>query len=203
MRTIQVSKRAIARLLVVAGVAAVFATGVVAANAAESAGGTATHSKVVSSVEPAYAGRCDSWCTLRNYAAPWQCLDADTANIHSNGDKVQLWGCSGGWNQQWRASSSMDKFGGRWLINRASGKCLDIDMSRAGSNGARVMLWDCGGDQTHWKYYTTYGSWTGRFQNMYSYKCLDADSYYLGNGGKVQQWSCSGGNNQSWNLNDV
>jgi hypothetical protein len=207
MRTIQVPKRAIARLLVVAGVAAVFATSVVAANAAESSNGGAAHTAVRSNVRAVPPGsRCASWCTLRNYAAPWQCLDADTTNINSNGDKVQLWGCSGGWNQQWRASEAADELGGRLLINRASGRCLDADSWAIHYNGDKVQLWDCGGTEAynqHWRYYTTHGSWTGQFVNMASSTCLDADSRYLGNGGEVQIWSCSGGYNQSWNLNDV
>ena len=68
----------IARLLVMAGVVAMLATGAVAANAAETPVATAQHAVSVSAVQP--ATRCANWCELKNHKAPWQCLDADTAH---------------------------------------------------------------------------------------------------------------------------
>lgn len=44
-------------------------------------------------------------------------------------------------------------------------------------------------------------SWAGaQVPNLYSMRCLDADTNTIGNNGtKIQLWSCTGANNQHWN----
>jgi hypothetical protein len=188
-------------LLAAAAVAgALLTAGTVIANAAARSGGAKP-----AAVQPAdIPGRCVNWCRLISYRNPALCLDADTTHLYQDGDKVQLWGCNFNWNQQWRASQSADELGGRYLINRADSMCLDADNAHIYQNGAAVTMWHCGNGayNQHWRYYTTHGAYTGQFVNMGSGKCLDADAAYIGNGDRIQQWSCSGGSNQSWTLVD-
>ena len=90
--------------------------------------------------------------------ADGKCLDADSNNIASNGDTVQLWGCWGGINQAWnwqncRANGLCE------LVNAADGKCLDADSNSIASNGDRVQLWNCwGGANQYWHISNAYAN---------------------------------------------
>jgi hypothetical protein len=75
------------------------------------------------------------------------CLDAETDNggkPNQNGDKVQLYACTGSVQQQWRYDTANHR-----LINRYAGLCLDAKTEsatvNAGWNGDKVQLWSCSG----------------------------------------------------------
>jgi hypothetical protein len=90
------------------------------------------------------------WGTITNGGSN-RCLDADTGTIGSNGTKVQLWSCSGGFNQLWLRRSDGS------IINGWSGRCLDADLGTIGSDGTKVQLWDCwGGSNQKWNAKTQY-----------------------------------------------
>jgi Ricin-type beta-trefoil lectin domain len=75
-----------------------------------------------------------------------QCLDADLAQIGSDGTNVQLYHCSGGDNQIWlypaRASGENGMYSGP-LRNLQSGRCLDVFLPRFPAQGSNVQLWTC------------------------------------------------------------
>ena len=53
-----------------------------------------------------------------------------------NGAKIQLWPCTGGWNQVWVHQSNGE------LVNPHSGKCL-TDPGYSTVNGTQLVLWSC------------------------------------------------------------
>jgi endo-1,4-beta-xylanase len=127
-----------------------------------------------------------------------KCLDADLNNIWSNGDRAQLWDCSGGANQQWAWGTGSQCSNPAEvvceLINQYSGKCLDADSTGIGNNGDTVQLWDCwGGANQMWHI-----GWCDpgnpnycEIINQADGKCLDADLNNINtNGDKVQLWDC-------------
>jgi hypothetical protein len=57
---------------------------------------------------------------------------------------VELWACTGGANQQWRARNGT-------LVNPVSGKCLD-DPRFNTSNGTQLEVYTCnGGSNQQWR----------------------------------------------------
>jgi Ricin-type beta-trefoil lectin domain len=78
---------------------------------------------------------------LRN-VADGKCLDADANGINNNGDKVQLWDCSGGTEQKWRVYHAFGSPYDFIFVNLANGKVLDADANGVNNNGGRVQVWD-------------------------------------------------------------
>ncbi|WP_170208632.1 RICIN domain-containing protein [Micromonospora pisi] len=83
-------------------------------------------------------------------------------------------------------------------------RCLDADRDTANGNGTKVQLWDCqyGAKLQMWRVKV---HWTGAGQqyrvisNIETGRCLDGDTSYIGNGGKVQLWDCQpGADAQAW-----
>lgn len=120
-----------------------------------------------------------------------RCLDIQSFGT-ADGTPVQLWDCSGNWNQKW-------SYTGGVFVNPQSGKCLDV--AGAGTaNGTQVRLWSCNG--------TVAQQWqvngNGTITNPNSGKCLDADNQGTANGTRIQIWDCYGGGgtqaNQVWSL---
>ena len=79
----------------------------------------------------------------------FMCLDAksDAPNSpHNNGDKVQLWTCSGASNQLWDYTAELGNWGN--IYNEDGYKCLDAQ-SDAPHNpavpGDGIQLYDCNG----------------------------------------------------------
>jgi hypothetical protein len=56
----------------------------------------------------------------------------------ANRSMVELWTCTGGPNQQWRAVNGT-------LVNPASGKCLD-DPRFVTTDGTQLEIYTCNGD---------------------------------------------------------
>jgi hypothetical protein len=79
-----------------------------------------------------------------------KCLDADIGHgLVTNGTKVQLWTCTGGYNQVWYIGSLNIVFLSKVYYNPNNGLCLDADSSQGlPRNGARVQTWhDLGNGQ--------------------------------------------------------
>lgn len=103
------------------------------------------------------------------------------------------------------------------LLNQGDGYnlCLDAendDGGNPGQNGDKVQLWTCnsGAAQQHWNIncddgdycqYAPIATITSQYGN---HLCLDAEndsgSNPSQNGDKVQMWTCSGGENQQWEV---
>ncbi|WP_369380409.1 ricin-type beta-trefoil lectin domain protein [Streptomyces sp. cg36] len=116
-----------------------------------------------------------------------KCADAkDRSN--NNGTPIQLWDCTGDYNQKWQIIGSS---------LQTMGKCLDVPRESGGGNGATVQLWDCnGGDNQQWM--PTAKDTIGLWVNAWSGKCLDLPGGNTWNGTRLQIWDCNGGPNQMW-----
>lgn len=119
-----------------------------------------------------------------------RCLDIQSYGT-ADGTPVQLWDCSGNWNQQWSHS-------GNTFVNPQSGKCLDV--AGAGTaDGTQVRLWSCNGTVAQqWQVNSN-----GTITNPNSGKCLDATGQGTANGTLLQIWDCYVGGtqaNQVWTL---
>ncbi len=86
------------------------------------------------------------------------CLDANDSGSTAgkNGDKVQLWKCTGNANQFW-SPGAQDSAGFETLFNdEYQSKCLNANDSPSLGDGSKVQLWGCGGvandmwDVTNW-----------------------------------------------------
>ncbi|GID33124.1 poly(ethylene terephthalate) hydrolase family protein [Paractinoplanes brasiliensis] len=117
--------------------------------------------------------------------ASGRCADI-TGYGTADGTRLQLYDCTGQWNQTWN-------YTGNTLVNPQSGKCLN-----AGSDGTSVNLWTCnGGNAQKW---TLQGN--GNLVSTASGKCLDAIGQGTGNGTGLQIYNCVAGGqgNQQWSL---
>src|ERR1039457_3614599 len=77
----------------------------------------------------------------------------------ANGNKIQMWDCTGGINQQWTVEPDGTL--------QVYGKCMDITGANYG-NGTLIELWDCnGGGNQQWH------ASNGTLVNPASGKCLD------------------------------
>ncbi|MBB4928090.1 GH12 family glycosyl hydrolase domain-containing protein [Kitasatospora kifunensis] len=107
----------------------------------------------------------------------------------ADGTPVQLWDCSGAWNQNWTSTAGT-------VVNPQSGKCLDV-AGGGTADGTQVRLWSCNGTGAQqWQFNAD-----GTVTNPQSGKCLDAAG--SGNGALLQIWDCYGGGtrpNQVWSL---
>ncbi|MFC0842782.1 RICIN domain-containing protein [Streptomyces noboritoensis] len=112
-----------------------------------------------------------------------RCLDLSEWGS-TDGTPVQLWDCSGDWNQRWTEAGST-------VVNPHTGKCLDVS-GGAGANGTRVQLWTCNGTGAQqWRFNPN-----GTLTNPPSGKCLDAGG--SANGSLLQIWDCWATANQLW-----
>ena len=83
----------------------------------------------------------------------------DSAFSTANGNKIQMWDCTGGVNQQWTVQPDGTL--------QVYGKCMDITGANYG-NGTLIELWTCnGGANQQWK------ASNGTLVNPASGKCLD------------------------------
>lgn len=140
------------------------------------------------------------------------CLDAEDdsgGNPSQDGDRVQMWQCNGGNNQEWSFVSVLN--GQDWqIVNEASGKCLDAEADQYGdpdSNGDRIQLWTCnGGHNQYWSEALSCsdGLYSAVYFNQYAIdhgfsKVLDANNSGLDpdvNGDFTQVWTPNYNKNQ-------
>ena len=114
-----------------------------------------------------------------------KCVD-DSAFSTANGNKIQMWDCTGGINQQWTVEPDGTL--------QVYGKCMDITGANYG-NGTLIELWDCnGGASQQWQ------ASNGTLVNPASGKCLDDPNSNTANGTQLILWTCNGGTNQQWRL---
>jgi poly(3-hydroxybutyrate) depolymerase len=116
-----------------------------------------------------------------------RCVDI-TGFGTSDGTRLQLYDCTGGWNQKWSYTNST-------FVNPQSGKCLNV----AGTgNGSAVNLSTCNGSGAQrWQLQSN-----GNVVNTQSGRCLDAVGRGTGNGTLLQIYDCVAGgqSNQQWSL---
>jgi hypothetical protein len=114
-----------------------------------------------------------------------KCVD-DSAFSTANGNKIQMWDCTGGVNQQWTVASNGTL--------QVYGKCMDITGANY-NNGTLIELWQCnGGANQQWQ------ATNGELVNPASGKCLDDPGSNTANGTQLELWACNGGTNQQWHL---
>lgn len=136
------------------------------------------------------------------------CLDANDAGSTAgmNGDKVQLWTCTGKNNQYWEYGGESAS-GNFTLINHQyPSKCLNADDAGGLKDGQKVQLWDCGVDTSN--EYWDVADWATCVDSGFdctlpleadNYKwVLDAEAQHIGDGDKVQIWTPNGLLNQYW-----
>ena len=115
------------------------------------------------------------------------CLDA-YGNGTTNGTEIDIWGCSGGANQDWTVNANGT------ITGVQSRSCLDA-YGNGTTNGTVVDLWTCnGGTNQQWKVNAN-----GTITGVQSGLCLDVYGQDTANGSKVDLWTCNGGTNQEWN----
>jgi Ricin-type beta-trefoil lectin domain/Putative Ig domain len=105
-----------------------------------------------------------------------KCLD-DTGNRSTNGNKIQIWTCTGGTAQRWTIA--------RDGTIRIHGKCLDVT-GRSTLNGAKLQLWSCTGGLNQAWVPTEYAD----LQGVASGKCLTDPGATTRNGTQVQIQTC-------------
>ena len=119
--------------------------------------------------------------------ASGRCVDISGMNT-ANGTPLQLWDCTGGWNQRWSYTNAA-------LVNPQSGKCLNVSGT---ANGTRVTLSSCtGATAQQWQFRAN-----GNVANVQSGRCLDAVGQGTANGTALQIYDCvaAGQANQQWTL---
>jgi hypothetical protein len=127
-----------------------------------------------------------------------KCMD-DTNGSSTNGNKVQIWGCSGGANQKWTYAPS--PYPGGLGTLKHNGKCLAVSGGGI-ADGTKVELWTCNGTESQQWYIAGYGE----LLNGGSGTCLDDPSSSTTNGKQLDIHSCtvtSTGattSNQAWTL---
>ena len=121
--------------------------------------------------------------------ASGRCVDITGFNTN-DGTRLQLYDCTGGWNQRWSSTNNT-------FVNPQSGKCLNVS-GGATANGTAVNLWTCNGSGAQrWQLQSN-----GNLVNTQSGRCLDAVNRGTGNGTLLQIYDCVAGgqSNQQWSL---
>jgi glucosylceramidase len=123
----------------------------------------------------------------------------------SNGTAVQQWTCySGNTNQEWQFQPTS---GGYYEVVTRNAPALGWDVTGgpgATGNGVPIQLWTYGGgtNQQWMPVQHADGSYSFTPRNNTS-ECLDVTNASTADGAGLQQWSCTGGSNQSFTLNAV
>lgn len=118
-----------------------------------------------------------------------RCVDITGFNTN-DGNRLQLYDCTGGWNQKWSYANNT-------FVNPQSGKCLNVS-GGATTNGTAVNLWACNGTGAQrWQLQSN-----GNVVNTQSGRCLDAANRGTSNGTLLQIYDCVAGgqSNQQWSL---
>jgi hypothetical protein len=118
------------------------------------------------------------------------CLDIPNGNI-ANGQRVQIYTCHGGWNQQWRAYAD-----GTIRPASNSGYCLDVP-GGWNSPGNVLQLWQCWGGVNQQFRFDNNGE---IIFNVPGGNCLNVQTGTPSPGNAVQLYSCNGGANELWHL---
>lgn len=122
-----------------------------------------------------------------------KCID-DANNSSSNGNKVQIWGCTGSANQKWAYYPDTNPGGAGILVH--NDKCLAVS-GNGTANGTKVELYTCNGTYSQQWYLT--GD-QGQLLNWGSSTCLDDPSSSTTNGTQLDISTCTDGHNQAWTV---
>lgn len=126
--------------------------------------------------------------TLRQWGGSNKCLD-DSGYGKSSGAAVDLWSCTGNWNQNWTFAQD-----GTVRVN--GNLCLDV-VGESTQNYAKMQLWACnsGDNAQQWRV----GS-NSQLINPRSGKCLTVAVASAANGYRPVLGTCATGNvaNQHW-----
>jgi hypothetical protein len=156
---------------------------------------------------PVHATTVGLWGTVHRGGSN-SCID-DTNFSLSWGNRMQIWGCVNNSNQHWRVlvgqSWSFALDGVVLLQNQTSGLCLDV-WQRNGSNGTPIVQWPCNFNDrgewimTPWNLSDYSGTALGAFNIFWASVggCVDDPNQYLGNGTKLQLYSCNQTLAQAW-----
>ena len=130
-----------------------------------------------------------------------KCLDVENGAT-TDGAFVQQLGCTGASKQRWRLNYRPIAMN---LIAKHSSRCADVTGAST-ADSQPVQQYDCArSDNQGW----SLGTATTVFGNTYypviakhSGKCLDVANASLSDGAPVNQYHCTGGNNQLWSINE-
>ena len=118
-----------------------------------------------------------------------RCVDITGFNTN-DGTRLQLYNCTGGWNQRWSYTNNT-------FVNPQSGKCVNV-AGGGTANGTAVNLSTCNGSGAQrWQVQSN-----GNIVNTSSGRCLDAVGRGTANGTLLQIYDCVAGgqSNQQWSL---
>ncbi|QUQ72507.1 RICIN domain-containing protein [Kutzneria sp. CA-103260] len=138
------------------------------------------------------------WYTVANQNSG-KCLDAANRGT-ANGTALQQWACTAATNQQWQFKSTGDGY--YQVVNRnAPGLAWDVTGGTgANADGTQVQLWSYGGASNQQWQAVSQGNGNYSFVARSSGKCLDVRDQSTTDGGLLQQWACTGGPAQSFQL---
>ena len=133
-----------------------------------------------------------------------KCVDAAGWGT-ANGTVLEQWACAAtpATNQQWQFQPT-DSGYYKVLNRNAPAQAWDvIGGSAATGDGAKMETWTyAGGTNQQWKpVYLGNGYW--KFVARHSAKCLDVTGTSTASGTQLQQWACTGGVSQSFQLLQV
>jgi glucosylceramidase len=141
-----------------------------------------------------------TWYQVVNSSSA-KCVDATNGGT-ANGTAVQQWTCaSGNTNQQWQfqpTDSGYDKV----VTRNAPAVGWDVTGgASATGDGVPIQLWAYGGGTNEqWKpVQHADGSYSFTPRSS-SGECLDVTGVSAADGARLQQWTCTGGTNQIFNL---
>jgi hypothetical protein len=123
-------------------------------------------------------------------------LDVSGAST-ADGAAVTQWGSGGGNNQRWAVSQAG---AGLWTLTaKHSGKLLEIKGAATNDGAVAQQGGSTSAQHRNWRFTI---STEGYFKvvNDKSSKCLDVAGNSQADGAQVHQWSCSGANNQQFDL---
>lgn len=119
------------------------------------------------------------------------CLDGNTnANV---GDRVILWSCNGGANQQWAVS-------GASLVNQVHGLCLDI-ADPATIPGAALVLATCDNSPTQqWVTQNPRPQTVVAIRNIGEHTCVGLAGGVTADTADAASWTCNGQLDSKWHM---
>jgi alpha-galactosidase len=120
------------------------------------------------------------------------CLDTTGSSspgpyVYTPGDQMEIWGCNGGINQEFSATSAGE------LRTMGATECLDVYGNQT-APGTKVELWPCNGGQNQKWTFESNGTIVGQQSGL----CLDVTGANTAAGTPLEIWTCNGQANQKW-----
>lgn len=130
-----------------------------------------------------------------------KCLDVVNASTANNAN-VQQFTCTSGLNQRWLLRHRLDPMN---LIAKHSEKCLDVASGATGNNANAQQFTCAKATNQRWtpvQQVTVGGVTYYALVAEHSGKCLDVAGASTANNANVQQFTCNGGDNQKWSIQE-